>query len=166
MQGDKKVVEYLNKILKNELTAINQYFLHSSICRDWGYLGLAGYMRQEAMEEMHHADVLIQRILFLESLPNLREMSALRIGKDVKKQLENDLALEIEAIARLNEAIAAAVAAGDNGSRDLFQKILVDEEGHVDWLEAQLGMIQQMGLGVYLSQQMGSTGGGAGAGAA
>jgi bacterioferritin len=115
---------------------------------------------------MHHADVLIQRILFLESLPNLREMFALRIGKDVKKQLENDLALEIEAIARLNEAIAAAVAAGDNGSRDLFQKILVDEEGHVDWLEAQLGMIQQMGLGVYLSQQMGSTGGGGGAGAA
>jgi len=155
MKGDPKVIEYLKEVLKAELTAINQYFLHAEMCANWGYLALAGYVKKEAIEEMHHAEVLIERILFLESIPNLREMFPLRIGKDVKAQFENDLALELEAVPRLNEAIKTAVEKGDNGSRELFEKILVDEEKHVDWLEAQIDMIDQMGIGVYLSQQMG-----------
>ena len=164
MKGNEKVIKCLKDVLKAELTAISQYFLHSRMCADWGYQALASYMRGEAMEEMQHADVLIERILFLDSFPNLKEMYPLRIGKDVKAQIENDLALELEALPRLNAAIAASVAAGDNGSRDLFQKILVDEEHHVDWLEAQLELIEQMGLAFYLSQQMGGTGGGGGEG--
>lgn len=156
MKGDPKVIEDLKEVLKGELTAIPQYFLHSEMCENWGYLALAKYMKRESIEEMQHAEVLIKRILFLEAIPNLREMFPLRIGKNVKEQFENDLALELEAIPRLNAAINNAVAKGDNGSRDLFEKILVDEEKHVDWLEAQIDMIEQMGLGVYLSQQMGT----------
>jgi bacterioferritin len=156
MKGDSKVIEDLKEVLKGELTAIPQYFLHAEMCENWGYLALAKYIKRESIEEMQHAEVLIQRILFLESIPNLREMFPLRIGKDVKAQFENDLALELEAIPRLNAAIKNAVAKGDNGSRDLFEKILVDEEKHVDWLEAQIDMIDQMGIGVYLSQQMGT----------
>jgi len=155
MQGNAEVIEFLKEVLKAELTAINQYFLHAEMCENWGYYALSKHTRQEAFEEMRHAEALIERILFLESLPNLREMFALRVGQDVKAQLENDLALELEAIPRLNKAIAKAVEVGDNASRELFEKILVDEEEHVDWLEAQLGMIEQMGLGVYLSQQIG-----------
>jgi bacterioferritin len=155
MKGDPKVIENLKEVLKAELTAINQYFLHSEMCANWGYNALAKYVKKEAIEEMQHAEVLIERILFLESIPNLKEMFPLRIGKDVKAQFENDIALELEAVPRLNEAIKTAVKAGDNASRELFEKILIDEEKHVDWLEAQLDMIEQMGIGVYLSQQMG-----------
>lgn len=159
MKGDAKVIEYLKEVLKAELTAINQYFLHAEMCENWGYLALAKYVKRESIEEMQHAEALIERILFLESIPNLREMFALRIGKDVKAQFENDLALELEAIPRLNDAIKLSVEVGDNGSRELFEKILVDEEKHVDWLEAQIDMIDQMGIGVYLSQQMGEEAG-------
>jgi bacterioferritin len=159
MKGDAKVIEYLKEVLKGELTAINQYFLHAEMCENWGYMALAKYIKRESIEEMQHAEVLIKRILFLESIPNLREMFPLRIGKDVKLQFENDLALELDAIPRLNEAITLSVEVGDNGSRELFEKILVDEEKHVDWLEAQIDMIDQMGIGVYLSQQMGEEAG-------
>ena len=155
MKGEKKVIEHLNTVLANELTAINQYFLHSRMCANWGYQKMAAYMRKESIEEMHHADWLIERIIFLESLPNLREMFPLRIGKDVKSQLENDLAIEMDAVLRLNEAIKTATELGDNASRDLFERILIDEEHHIDWLEGQLGMIQEIGIGLYLSQQMG-----------
>lgn len=159
MKGDAKVIECLKDVLQGELTAINQYFLHAEMCENWGYMALAKYIKRESIEEMQHAEVLIERILFLESIPNLREMFPLRIGKDVKAQFENDLALELEAIPRLNSAIKISVEVGDNGSRELFEKILVDEEKHVDWLEAQIDMIDQMGIGVYLSQQMGEEAG-------
>lgn len=155
MKGNEKVIEDLKEALKAELTAINQYFLHSRMCANWGYQKMAAFMRKESIEEMHHADWLIERILFLESLPNLREMFPLKIGKDLKSQLENDLSIELEAVARLNQAIKTAAELGDNGSRELFEKILVDEEHHIDWLEGQLGMIQEMGIGLYLSQQIG-----------
>jgi bacterioferritin len=155
MKGNEKVIEDLKEALKAELTAINQYFLHSRMCANWGYQKMAAFMRKESIEEMHHADWLIERILFLDSLPNLREMFPLRIGKDLKSQLENDLAIEMDAVARLNEAIKTAAKAGDNGSRDLFERILVDEEHHIDWLEGQLGMIEEIGIGLYLSQQIG-----------
>jgi bacterioferritin len=155
MKGDEKVIGYLKDVLKAELAAINQYFLHSRMCANWGYQAMADYMRKESIEEMHHADILIERILFLESVPNLREMDPLRIGKDLKSQLQNDLAIELEAVPRLNEGIKVATEKGDNGSRALFEKILLDEEHHIDWLEGQLQMIEEMGLGNYLSQQMG-----------
>jgi bacterioferritin len=155
MKGNAKVIDFLKEVLKGEITAISQYFLHAEMCENWGYHKLAKYVKHESIDEMRHAEALIERILFLESIPNLKEMFPLRIGKDVKAQFENDLAVELDAIPRLNKAIAASVEAGDNGSRELFEKILVDEEKHVDWLEAQLEMIEQMGLGVYLSQQMG-----------
>lgn len=154
MQGDVKVIEDLNEVLKAELTAINQYFCHAEMCENWGYGKLATYVRKEAIDEMRHAEALIERILFLEGIPNMADMFPIKIGKDVKVQLENDMALELQAIPRLNTAINHAVAANDNASRELFEKILVDEEQHVDWLEAQLGMIEEMGIGVYLSQQI------------
>ena len=154
MQGDVKVIEDLNEVLKAELTAINQYFCHAEMCENWGYGKLATYVRKEAIDEMRHAEALIERILFLEGIPNMADMFPIKIGKDVKVQLENDMALELQAIPRLNTAINHAVAANDNASRELFEKILVDEEQHGDWLEAQLGMIEEMGIGVYLSQQI------------
>ena len=154
MQGDPNVLKDLNEVLKGELTAINQYFCHGEMCENWGYNKLAGYIRKESIDEMRHAEALIERLLFLEGLPNMGSMFPIKIGQDVKTQIENDMALELQAIPRLNEAIDHAVAANDNASRELFEKILVDEEQHVDWLEAQLGMIEEMGIGVYLSQQM------------
>ena len=158
MKGDAKVLKFLNETLKAELTAINQYFLHAEMCENWGYQALAKYVRKESIDEMRHAEALMERILFLDGMPGMQNLFPLRIGKNVKAQIENDLALELEAIPRLNNAIATCVEVGDNGSRELFEKILVDEEHHVDWLEAQLGMIEEMGIGVYLSQQMGEEG--------
>jgi bacterioferritin len=158
MKGDPKVLKSLNESLKAELTAITQYFLHAEMCENWGYQALAKYIRHESIDEMRHAEILIERILFLDGLPGMQTLFPLRIGKNVKAQFENDLALELEALPRLNNAIATCVEVGDNGSRELFEKILVDEEKHVDWLEAQLGMIEEMGIGVYLSQQMGEDG--------
>ena len=158
MKGDAKVLKFLNETLKAELTAINQYFLHAEMCENWGYQALANYVRKESIDEMRHAEALMERILFLDGMPGMQNLFPLRIGKNVKAQFENDLALELEAIPRLNNAIATCVEVGDNGSRELFEKILVDEEHHVDWLEAQLGMIEEMGIGVYLAQQMGEEG--------
>ncbi len=154
MRGNDKVIAYLNEVLKAELTAINQYFLHAEMCENWGYESLADYTKKESIDEMKHAEKCIERILFLEGTPIMHELFPLRVGQNVKQQFENDLALELEAIPRLNRAIQAAVEAGDNGSRELFEQILVDEEHHVDWLEAQLHMIREMGYENYLAQQL------------
>ena len=145
MKGDPKVIEHLNRILKNELTAINQYFLHSRMLADWGVSKLAQYEYKESIEEMEHADVLIKRILFLEGLPNLQELNKLRIGESVKEILECDLKIEEDAIPDLREAVAYAESVRDYVSRDLFQKILDNEEEHVDYLETQLDLIERIG---------------------
>jgi len=155
MRGNDTVIAYLNEALKAELTAINQYFLHAEMCENWGYKRLASYGKKESIDEMKHAEALIERLLFLEGTPVMSELFPLSIGANVRAQLENDLALELEAVPRLNRAIQAAVEAGDSGSRDLFEKILTDEEGHVDWLEAQLHVIQEIGLQNYLAEQVG-----------
>ena len=154
MRGNEKIIGLLNEVLKAELTAINQYFLHAEMCENWGYKKLGDYAKKESIDEMKHAEALMERILFLDGMPNMSELFPLRIGQNVKEQLENDLALELEAVPRLNRAIAASVEAGDNGSRELFEKILTDEEHHVDWLEAQLGIIKEIGLDNYLAQQI------------
>ncbi len=154
MKGNEKVIAYLNQCLKAELTAINQYFLHAEMMENWGYGRLSKVTKKNAVEEMKHAEKFIERILFLDGMPVMDELFPLRIGRDVKAQLENDLALELDAVPRLNEAIKEAVAAGDNGSRELFEEVLEDEEEHVDFLEAQLHMIKEIGSGNYLAQQM------------
>ena len=154
MKDNQKVIEYLNEVLRGELTAINQYFLHAEMLNNWGYQRLYQYTRKESIEEMVHAESLIERILFLDGTPVMTETIALRIGKSVKEQFENDLKLELEALPRLNDAIKVATEANDNGSRDLFEKILVDEEEHVDWLEAQLHMIREVGIENFLATQI------------
>jgi bacterioferritin len=157
MRGNDEVIAYLNECLKAELTAINQYFLHAEMMENWGYMKLANYTRKESIDEMKHAEALIERLLYLDGTPNMSDMFTLVIGRTVKEQLQNDLNLELQAIPRLNKAIATATAVHDNGSRDLFEKILVDEEHHVDWLEAQLHMISEVGEAGYLAQQMHKT---------
>jgi bacterioferritin len=154
MKGNDRVLKLLNESLKAELTAINQYFLHSSMCQNWGYLRLAKKQRDESIGEMKHAEELLERILFLEGQPNMTDLYPIKIGSNVKQQFDNDLSLELDAVKQLNGAIKTATDVGDNASRQLFERILVDEEEHVDWLEAQLGMIKEMGLETYLSQQM------------
>jgi bacterioferritin len=154
MKGNERVIAVLNDVLKGELTAINQYFLHAEMCENWGYLRLAAYGRKESIEEMRHAEWLIERILYLDGTPTMNELFPLRIGNAVKEQFQNDLALELDAVPRLNSGIAIAVEVGDNGSRELLTKILTDEEHHVDWLEAQLGVIREIGIENYLAQQV------------
>jgi bacterioferritin len=154
MRGNEKVLALLQEVLTAELTAINQYFLHAEMLDNWGYKRLYDYVRKESIDEMKHAEELIERILFLDKTPNMSELFPLRIGQNVKAQFENDLALELEAIPRLNKAIQVATEVGDNGSRELFEKILVDEEEHVDWLEAQLHIIQEVGIENYLASQI------------
>jgi len=154
MRGNDQIIKLLNEVLKAELTAINQYFLHAEMCENWGYERLAAHTRKESIEEMRHAEILIERILFLEGTPNMTELFPLSIGSNVKAQLESDLALELDAVPRLNQCIRAAVEVGDEGSRELFEKILLDEEEHVDYLEAQLQLVNDVGLANYLAQQM------------
>jgi len=154
MKGSGKIIEALNEILTAELTGINQYFVHAKMCGNWGYERLAEAIRKESMEEMRHAEELIERILFLEGLPNLQRLGKVKVGEKVAEQLKLDHELELEAVAKLNKAIALATEAGDNGSRDLFERILGSEEDHVNWLEAQLELIQQVGEENYLAQQM------------
>ncbi|MEP7362914.1 MAG: bacterioferritin [Acidobacteriota bacterium] len=154
MKGNPQVIAYLQEVLKAELTAINQYFLHAEMLQNWGYLRLYKYTRKESIEEMVHAEKVLERMLYLDGSPNMSELFGLRIGQTVKEQFQNDLALELEALPRLNKAIAVATEVGDNGSRELFNEILVDEEEHVDWLEAQLHMIEEMGIQNYLASQM------------
>ena len=149
-----EVVEYLNKVLKNELTAINQYFLHAKILEDRGLKKLASRERHESIEEMEHADKLMERILFLEGLPNLQDLGKLLVGEDVEEMLKCDLEQETLAVALLREAIAFCESASDYVSRELFEKILENEEEHIDWLETQLGLIESTGIQNYLQSQM------------
>jgi len=154
MQGDKTIIRHLNAVLTNELTAINQYFLHARMFRHWGYAKLGDYEHHESIDEMKHADTLIERILFLEGLPNLQDLHKLKIGENVKEALECDLALERAAHPPLKKAIADCETAGDYVSREIFERILESEEEHIDWLETQLSLIGEVTLPNYLQSQM------------
>ena len=154
MKGDTRIIDLLNEVLTGELTAINQYFLHAKMCQNWGYKHLAEHIRKESIDEMKHADMLIERVLFLDGLPNLQKLGKLSIGTTVGGMLQNDLAVENQAIPLLNRGIQLCRDAGDNGSEDLLTRILVSEEAHVDWLEAQLELVKQVGEQNYLSQQI------------
>ena len=154
MKGDTRVIEFLNTVIKNELTAINQYFLHSRMLEDWGLDTLGKKEYQESIEEMQHADELIQRVLFLEGLPNLQDLGKLRIGENVREIFECDLKLEHQAIPDLRDAVQYCEEVRDYGSRELFEKILSDEEDHVDWLETQLDLMDKVGEQNYLQSQM------------
>jgi bacterioferritin len=154
MRGNDQVLEHLSIALKAELTAINQYFLHAKMCENWGYFRLGKYYRKESIEEMVHAEKLMNRILFLEGTPNMTDIGPIKVGRNVKAQLENDLAIEVDAVHHLNAAIGIAVKSGDNASRALFEEILADEEEHVDYLEGQLHAIGEMGIENYVAQQL------------
>ncbi len=154
MKGNAKVIEALNDVLTAELTGINQYFIHAKMCANWGYKRLAEINRKEAVSEMKHADEVIERILFLDGVPNMQRLGKVRVGETVPEQLKLDHGLELEAVSRLNKGVALTVEVGDNGSRELLEDILVSEEEHVDWLEAQLELIKQVGEQNYLAQQI------------
>lgn len=154
MKGNPEVLRLLNDLLTNELTAINQYFVHAKMCENWGFDRLAAKIREESIDEMRHADQVISRILFLEGVPNLQRYHKLRIGETVKEQLESDRELEYQAITFLNSGIKAARETGDHASEDLMTKILVAEEQHTDWIETQLELIKQVGEQNYLAQQL------------
>ena len=154
MKGDAKVIEYLNKVLYNELAAINQYFLHYRMFKDWGYGELASHEYKESIEEMKHADRLIERILFLDGLPNLQHLGKLRIGENALECIQGDL--DLAAVIDLRAAIAYSEGIADYISRDLFKTILHDEEEHIDWLETQLSLVKDVGAERYLQSKMGS----------
>jgi len=155
MKGKPEVLKVLQEMLKEELGAINQYIMHAEMCENWGYKRLSKHIKKESINEMGHAEKLIERILFLEGMPNLSELPKLNIGKDVKQQFENDLALEVGAVHDYNEGIATCRKVGDNASADFLKEILADEEEHVDFYEEQLDLIEQVGLQNYLAQQIG-----------
>lgn len=154
MTGNPKVIAVLNEALKEELTAINQYFLHAEMCENWHYSRLGDYIKKQSIDEMKHAETLIERILFLDATPNMTEPIKLTVGKNVKEQLASDLALELQAVAMYNRAVEVSREAGDNASRELFERLLKNEEEHVDWLEAQIHQIKELGYERYLTQQM------------
>jgi bacterioferritin len=154
MKGNEEILSLLNQLLTNELTAINQYFIHAKMCENWGYMRLAAKLREESIDEMRHADQVISRILFLDGVPNLQRYHKLHVGETVKEQFESDRELEYAAIAFLNQNIKASREAGDNATEDLMTKILVSEEAHTDWIETQLELIRQVGEQNYLAQQI------------
>jgi bacterioferritin len=156
MQGQPEIIEFLNEVLTAELTAVNQYFGHSRMLSNWGYKELADHARDESIDEMKHADALIERILYLEGMPNLQRLGAVRLGEEPVEQLRLDLELEVEAVERFNRGIALAVDKGDNGTRELLAGMLVSEEEHVDWLETQLYLVENLGAQLYLSEQLSS----------
>lgn len=152
MRGDKKVIEYLNEQLTAELTAINQYFLHAKMQENWGYTKLAAYTRHESIDEMRHAEVLTDRILFLEGLPNYQRLSALHVGQNVREMFEADMEIEVAAVKRLRDGASHMRKVGDVTSARLFEEILADEEHHIDYLETQLALLDQLGEQLYLAQ--------------
>ena len=156
MRGNDQVIAKLNEALREELTAINQYFVHAEMCHNWGYHRLGGYIRKQSIGEMKHAEELLERVLFLDGTPKMEPLP-LTIGQDVRAQIQNDLDLELKAVVMYNEAIRTAQEAGDNASRELFERLLKDEEEHVDFLEAQMNLIQQIGYERYLAQQIEGT---------
>ena len=154
MQGNPQVIQLLNDVLTGELTAVNQYFLHARLCDNWGYKRLYEKIRHESIDEMKHADMLITRILYLDGFPNLQKLGKLNIGQTVPEIFKVDLAVESEAIPRLNDGIELARSLGDNGTRELLERILVSEEEHANWLEEQLTLIAQVGEQNYLAEQI------------
>jgi bacterioferritin len=154
MRGSEKVIQQLNDALKSELTAITQYMVHAEMLSNWGYRRLGGYIKKQAIDEMRHAEGLIERILFLDGIPHLDVMPTPKIGANVKAQFENDLAAELEAVKQYNAADGICRAEGDDGTRALFEKMVKDEESHADYLEAQLGIIAEAGVQNYLAQQI------------
>ena len=155
MKGERKVIEFLNAVLRNELAAINQYFLHSRMYKDMGLTELANHEHEESLDEMKHADQLIERTLFLEGLPNLQDIGKLRVGQNPREMIECDLKLELDAVPVLKDAIAWCEECRDFVSRDVFDSILASEEDHIDWLETQLDLIDKMGIENYLQAKMG-----------
>ena len=154
MKGNAKVLDLLNEVLTGELTAINQYFLHARMCKNWGYKHLAEHIYKESIDEMKHADRLIERVLFLEGLPNLQRLGKLNIGTTAVEVLKNDLGLELTAVPMLNAHIQTCRDLADHGSEELLRHILVSEEEHIDWLESQLELVKQVGEAQYLAQQI------------
>ncbi len=154
MKGNTKVLKELNAALQEELTAINQYFLHAEMCENWGYKKLADYIKKQSIDEMKHAEVLMERILFLDGTPSMKPLE-LTIGANVRAMIESDLLLEVSAVKQYNAAVQVATDEKDNGSRDLLVKLLKDEEDHVDWLEAQMHQIKELGYERYLTMQLG-----------
>lgn len=154
MKGNPKVLQELNKALREELTAINQYFVHAEMCENWGYHKLSGYIKKQSIGEMKHAEALLERILFLEGAPAMEPLK-LTLGDSVKQMIEHDLKLELSAVQQYNQAVRVATEQADNGSRDLLVVLLKDEEEHADWLEAQLHQIEEMGYERYLTMQVG-----------
>lgn len=154
MKGDSEIIDVLNEVLTAELTAINQYFIHAKMCQNWGFLRLAKTVRAESIDEMRHADQIIDRILYFDGVPNMQRLYKINVGETVKEQFCVDLDLEKVAIERLNRGVALCRDKGDNGTRELLEGILVSEEEHADWLETQLGLIDTLGEAHYLSQQV------------
>lgn len=154
MRADDDIIEVLNEVLTAELTAVNQYFVHAKMCENWGYERLAAKIRDESIDEMRHAERVVDRILYFDGVPNMQRLFPLKVGETVVEQFRNDLDVEISAIERLNRGVALAVERGDNGTRELLAELLVDEEGHADWLETQLVAIEQIGEAHYLAQQL------------
>jgi bacterioferritin len=155
MKGDARIIELLNEVLTSELTAINQYFIHYKMLENWGYKRLAHVKKKESIEEMHHADEVISRILYLDGVPNMQRLSPIKVGETVKEIHESDLSLEQTAVERLNRAVLVSTQVGDNGSRILFEKILKEEEDAIDWLETHLSMLAQLGETAYLAEMIG-----------
>jgi bacterioferritin len=154
MKGDPRIIEILNEVLTAELTAINQYFVHGEMCENWGYERLQKIIRKHSIGEMKHAEKVIERVLFLEGIPNVQRLGKINIGENVPEIINLDYALELEALPRLNAGIELCRELGDNNSRHLLEEILEEEEGHVDWIEAQLALVEQVGVQNYLAQQI------------